>query len=102
MSNLQKKILISKISFYHLIKVANITSQNYFYMSTSESQNILLKVDFRKSKYIIESKLSEVRIYYQKLTSEIQNILPEIKIYYLKSISESQNINSIFNIFNFI
>ena len=57
--------------------------QNYFWMSTSGNQN-MLPVDFQKLKYIIRSRLSKVKIYYQKSTFG------------------NQKTNSIFNIFNFI
>jgi len=74
-------------------------------MSTFETQNILLEVDVRKSKYITRSQLSEVKIYYRKFPSWSQNIISEIdfqkskyiagqfskvKNYYQKSTSESQ------------
>ena len=68
-----------------------------------------MEVDFRKSKYISGSRLSEVKIYHQKSTFGSQNISPEVdflhkskcitksrlpevknKNYYRKLTSESQ------------
>jgi len=52
----------------------------------SGSQNISPKVDFRKSKYITESRLPKVKIYHRKSTSGSRKSLPKVNFRISKNI----------------
>jgi len=68
--DLQKFLKFKKYPLTILAKPCRSHFQNCFWMLTFESQNILLEVNFRKSKYITGSRLPVIYFDFRKSTSE--------------------------------